>query len=311
MKVCLTGASSFTGYWIARELAESGHHVIATFSGSAQSYADSRRDRVADLNQRIDCRFGYSFGSEAFLAMVRQEAPDVLGLHGAEVTGYRSWEFDPLEAAKRNTQGVRPLFEALAGHGGRVVATGSVFEPYEGVGDPDRRSFNPYGLSKCISYEIYRMEAQRAGVALAKFVIPNPFGVLEERRFTYYLVSEWAASRVPRVATPDYVRDNIHVDLLAMAYAALIAQGWSGTGEVMRPAGYIESQGQFAGRFARELGSRWGRDLPVDLALQTEFSEPRIRVNDMPACQIVPDWAEPGAWDAIARFYEPVLRAAG
>jgi hypothetical protein len=46
-------------------------------------------------------------------------------------------------------------------------------------------------------------------------VIANPFGPLEEPRFCAYLVKTWAAGQVPEVRTPLYVRDNIHVSLLA------------------------------------------------------------------------------------------------
>lgn len=310
MKVFLTGASSFTGYWIARVLAERGHDVVASFSGSREDYQEGRSARVAGLADLVDCRFGLTFGSNAFAGAVAEARPDVMGLHGAEVTNYRSWDFDPLEAARRNTQGVRSLFGALPATS-RVVATGSVFEPYEGIGDPTERTFNPYGLSKMISYELFRMEAERAGLPLLKFVIPNPFGVFEERRFTYYLVSEWSAGRTPRVGTPDYVRDNIHVELLAASYAVAVEAGPKAQVERVRPSGYIETQGSFAKRFANEMAARWGLDLPVELACQSDFSEPRIRVNDMPAVELVTDWNEALAWDGLARYYAPLCLGSG
>ncbi|MFA5969785.1 MAG: NAD(P)-dependent oxidoreductase [Sphingomonas sp.] len=303
MKLCLTGASSFTGYWIARVLAGRGHHVVANFSGAALSYVGLRQRRIADLKNYVDCRFNVVFGTDAFLSQVRDEKPDILALHGAEVTNYRSWDFDPLVAAQHNTVGIRPLFEQLADHGGSVIATGTVFEPYEGVGDPAQRPFNPYGLSKHLSYEVFRMEAERVGITLSKFVIPNPFGVLEEPRFTSYLISEWAAGRVPTVGTPDYVRDNIHVDLLAHCYAVLVDRGAIQPGSRVRPGGYIETQGQFARRFAAAMEPRLGRQLLVSMAVQTQFTEPRIRVNDMPATAIVPSWSEDAAWNAIADYY--------
>ena len=34
MRILLTGGSSFTGSWFARELSDAGHHVAATFRGS-------------------------------------------------------------------------------------------------------------------------------------------------------------------------------------------------------------------------------------------------------------------------------------
>jgi len=46
-------------------------------------------------------------------------------------------------------------------------------------------------------------------------------------------------------------------------------------------------------------------DLPceLDLAHQTEFPEPRVRINtDMPDHQKL-DWDETAAWDEVAEYY--------
>ena len=61
--------------------------------------------------------------------------------------------------------------------------------------------------------------------------------------------------------TPAYVRDNIHVDLLAGAYAAFAEAVAAGSGfSRANPSGYVEAQGAFAERFAREIGPRTGLD---------------------------------------------------
>jgi nucleoside-diphosphate-sugar epimerase len=38
MRILLTGASSFTGYWFAQELVAAGHAVTATFRVTEGSY---------------------------------------------------------------------------------------------------------------------------------------------------------------------------------------------------------------------------------------------------------------------------------
>jgi hypothetical protein len=83
------------------------------------------------------------------------------------------------------------------------------------------------------------------------------------------------------VGTPDYVRDNIHVSLLTESYVDLVARV-PAQGGYLRAAvsGYIENQGAFAHRMSRELSPRLGRPCPVELATQTDFSEPMIRVNE-------------------------------
>jgi UDP-glucose 4-epimerase len=306
MRVLLTGASSFTGYWFARELRQAGHEVVATFRGDADSYVGIRATRVLSLTADVECAWQVSFGSERFLELLSTRRWDVVCHHAAEMTNYRSWDFDALAATRANTANCRAVFETLARAGGsRFVATGSVFEPYEGEGDPQRRAFSPYGLSKHLSYELLRLEAERVGVGLAKFVIPNPFGPFEEPRFTTYLAREWSDGRVPQVKTPDYIRDNIHVSLLARVYRQFCERASQPAGpDRCCPSGYIETQGAFAQRLGSRLGTYLERELPLALATQTSFDEPRIRVNTEPARELVADWSEDRAWNELCEYYD-------
>ena len=63
MRVLLTGASSFTGYWFAKSLSEAGHEVVAPLRSSFSSYIDVvRAERVRllqDVAQVVpECVFG-------------------------------------------------------------------------------------------------------------------------------------------------------------------------------------------------------------------------------------------------------------
>jgi hypothetical protein len=137
---------------------------------------------------------------------------------------------------------------------------------------------------------------------LGKFVIPNPFGPYEEPRFTHYLIKNWFAGAVPTVNTPLYVRDNIHVSLLAKVYvrfAEALPAGISG----IRPSGYIESQGAFTHRFATAMRERLGLACEFTLKQQIDFSEPLIRINvDVPDASGL-HWSERDAWDELAEYY--------
>jgi UDP-glucose 4-epimerase len=305
MHVLLTGASSFTGFWFARELAAAGHDVLATFRSDRSAYTGARGARIAALAHTVECVWDTAFGDERFVDLVDGRDFDLLLHHGADVSNYKSWDFDPVAATANNTRNARAVLAAAAARGcGKVILTGSVFEPYEGVGDGGHRALNPYGLSKHLSFEILRMEAERLGLALGKFVIPNPFGPQEEMRFTSFLAKEWAAGRTPTVGTPDYVRDNIHVSLLALSYVDFCQTLPAAAGLSRRaPSGYIESQGAFARRVAREVGSRVPWTCAVVEGVQTDFAEPMIRTNAALAARALPSWSETSAWDALAAFY--------
>ncbi len=305
MRILFTGASSFTGLWFVRALAAAGHEVTATFRRPLEAYDEGRRRRVALALERCRPAFEVSFGDERFLALAR-EPWDLLAHHAAEVTDYKSADFDALAAAQTNARALPAVLAALhAGGCRRVLLTGSVFEGGEGAGSDDLPDFSPYGLSKALTARVFQFHAGRAGMHLGKFVIPNPFGPYEEPRFTAYLLRTWLAGDVARCATPVYVRDNIHVSLLAKAYARF-AQTLPATPATSRlaPSGYVESQGAFTRRVAEEMRPRLGKPCRFELGTQTDFPEPRIRINtDAPDAQAL-GWSEGAAWDELAEYYQ-------
>jgi hypothetical protein len=145
---------------------------------------------------------------------------------------------------------------------------------------------------------------------MAKFVIPNPFGPWEDARFTTYLARTWAAGQVAAVRTPDYIRDNIPVSLLTSAYINFAEQISSGAPySKFNPMGYVESQGAFADRVAREMRSRTNWNCGLDLAVQTAFDEPHERMNIDPLDAQKLGWNESAAWDELAEYYERTLAA--
>lgn len=306
MKILFTGASSFTGCWFVRELAAAGHEVVATFRRRAGEYPDElRRRRVAFAAERCRPAFGVAFGDDAFMALVEEGGWDLLAHHAAEVTDYKSPDFDVVAALQNNTRSLRRVLRALNQGGCRkVLLTGSVFEQGEGAGSEGLPAFSPYGLSKGLTFEVFRYHCRTEGLHLGKFVIPNPFGPLEEPRYTSHLARTWLAGGTPRCATPAYVRDNIHVSLLAKAYVAFAGRLPSSPGlSRVNPSGYAETQGAFTQRVAEELRARLGVRCDVELAAQAEFPEPRVRINlDAPDAAAL-GWSERAAWDELARYY--------
>lgn len=312
MKILFTGASSFTGLWFVRALARAGHEVVGVFRRRAEDYrGEARRRRVALALRHCTGAFGCSFGEPGFLELAGSERWDLFCHHAAEVTGYKSPEFDAVAALQSNTRNVAAVLEALRAGGGApaVLLSGSVFEMDEGAGSEGLPAFSPYGLSKGLTYQVFRYYAARAGLPLGKFVIPNPFGPYEDPgRFTAYLMAAWLAGGSASVATPAYVRDNVQVSLLALEYARFAAELVAGrAGRVLRPSGYPESQGAFAQRYAREMQDRLGLPCRLELRAQVEFPEPRVRINTDWIDARALGWDEAQAWDEIALFYQDRL----
>jgi UDP-glucose 4-epimerase len=306
MRILLTGASSFTGAWFARELAAAGHDVTATFRQELRAYpADLRRRRVALVTERCRPLVGVSFGDGAFVAAIREGGFDLLAHHGAEVTKYKSPDFDVVAAVRENARNLETVLEAAAASGCRkVLLTGTVFEQNEGAGSEGLPAFSPYGLSKGITGLVFEHYCRVASVHLGKFVIPNPFGPLEEPRYTAYLMKTWLERHVASCATPAYVRDNIHVSLLAKAYVRFAEGLPAGPGLTrMNPSGYVETQGAFTRRMAEEMRARLELPCAFELNLQTSFPEPRARINTDVLDPAALAWDEGRAWDEFAEHY--------
>ena len=306
VKVLLTGASSFTGYWFAHALHATGAQVVAPLRAAAASYAEGTRgERVRRLGAVAEVVDAAPFGSERFLDLAETGGFDLLCHHAARVGDYRSPDFDIASALAENTANLRAVLDVL-GKGGLkgVVLTGSVFEQDEGAGEKPVIAFSPYGLSKGLTATVVQHRCRESGLPFAKFVIPNPFGPLEEPRFCAYLVRTWKKGETARVNTPAYVRDNIPVSLLAKAYAKFAAETAAGKGRAkLNPSGYVESQGAFAERFAGAMRPRLKLACGLELGVQTDFSEPLMRVNVDSAVRYVGEWDEMAAWDEAGDAY--------
>jgi UDP-glucose 4-epimerase len=311
VRILLTGGSSFTGLWFARSLAAAGHTVVAPLKGPASNYSGLRGERVAELRRVVEVVEDCPFGSTSFLDLASSTGSwDLLCHHAARTGDYRNPDFDLLAAVGENTHNSVDVVKAMSARGlAGIVLTGSIFEQDEGAGDAPLRAFSRYGLSKGLTWQIYRFLSQTMGFPLGKFVVPNPFGPFEEPRFCNYLIQSWLKGEVPTVRTPLYVRDNIHVDLMAAAYASFVKEVPGKNGVInLNPSFYVESQGAFATRFATEMTSRLGLSCPLTLLQQSEFGEPLVRINTDRVDSAALGWSEAAAWDAEAEFYKARAR---
>jgi UDP-glucose 4-epimerase len=301
VRILLTGASSFTGMWFVEALARAGHTVVAV--ARAESYSDplrqARMDRVATVAQAVT---GAAFGTRAFAAALTANGPfDVLALHGAEVGDYKSPSYDLDAAVAANSLNADVMFaKAKASGAGRVILTGTVFEPDEGRGTKPRISFSPYGTSKARTAAVMRPAVEAAGLAYSKFVIPNPFGPWEERRFQRLVMTRWSKGEGVHIDQALYVRDNVPVDLVALAYVATVEGQF---GDYCAPSCYAEPVGAFFQRMAREVRARTGWACPLTLADAQTFVEPEARTNLTDLDTAALGWSGAGFWDAYVDHY--------
>jgi len=310
MKILFTGASSFSGMWFVKGLAEAGHHVTAIFQKPLEAYTGLRRKRIELLLPCCHPVFASSFGEESFLEVIAQRHWDLLCHHAADVTDYKSPQFDPSLALAKNTKNLKEIILGLQkSNCNKILLTGSVFEQNEGAGSDGLRAVSPYGLSKGLTTDMFAFYTSIMKMKLGKFVIPNPFGPYEEGRFCTYLIQHWISDKTAVVNTPLYVRDNIPIGLLAKAYVKFAEKLSDEAGfEKLNPSCYVEAQGAFTQRFAHEMRFRLKKPCNFELKIQKDFSEPLTRINtdrlDWPLLQ----WDESQFWDQLAEFYQATYK---
>jgi UDP-glucose 4-epimerase len=309
MRILFTGASSFTGERMAAELARDGHQVTAVFTRAGEAdYDGVRRQRINRLLPAVNPAWQTRFGDDAFLRLCRDQGPwDLLCHHAADVTDYKSASFDWQRALAANTHRLAESLSAFKQGGGRaVVLTGTYFEADEGIGAEPREAFSPYGLSKTLTWQAFRFECGRSDLRLGKYVLPNPIGPGEEPRFVAYLVNCWKRGESGVVQTPDYVRDNLPVPLLATDYRDFVeAVGRATAGPFLRrnPSGWVEPVGTFALRVATNFAARSSWNCRVECLAGKPHPEPKVRHN-VESC--LSGWSKPeedAFWSAWVESY--------
>lgn len=295
MKILFTGGTCFTGIWFVQALVQAGHEVWAPLRQKKEAYSGIRKTRLDLLEKWAHVTFDCPFGSDPFLQLIASLPQiDLVCHHAADVTNYKSPDFKVVAALENNTHELKEVLKALPGT--PLLLTGTVFEPGEGAGSDELRAVSPYGLSKGLTSAYFEYFCKVMGNPLKKFVIPNPFGPYEELRFTTFLAQTWLAKKVAPMTHPLYVRDNIPVSLLAKAYAKFATS----SATKLNPSGYVESQGAFTLRFQKEMQTRLHLPCDVDFKEQTDFAEPRVRINTDP---LDLEWNEKVFWDELANFY--------
>jgi nucleoside-diphosphate-sugar epimerase len=304
IRILFTGASSFTGAWFVRALADRGADVIAACRGRLADGDADRRRRLASLAGRCRLVESCPFGSEPFRELLRTSGSiDVFCHHGTKSGDHRDPGLDVLGAVAAHTLSIEPTLDALMAAGCRtLLLTGTVFEADEGLADPPAGACSPYGLAKTLTWQMFRHHAERRGLTLGKLVIASPFGPLEKPGLTRHLATGWLDGRTPVLRCPQLVRDHLQVPLLAAAYArfALDLPGREGVHR-LTPSQFAEPLDRFAGRLAGALAPRLR--LPCRFAcaaLPEPTDEPARRCGTDPLERLVPDLDPEQAWDAYA-----------
>lgn len=294
LNIVLTGVTSFSGAHFTYELLASGHNVVG-FSRNLHNWSREENSRISWIKEKYP---NFKIFSLDNISKIKSKEFQLLCLHGAYVENYQSPEFDVNFAVDKTLEVTNILAEIFPS--ANIFHTGTFSEPNESSGNFPRLSFNPYSESKSIVWE--KLKTHLKERRISKYIMPNPFGPLESKRFTDYMLRCWGQNQAAVVNFPFHVRDNVPIDLLRKHYARSIEMFSESILSTMHfyPSMYPESIQTFAQRYKQQLEARSNSEFPLQFNLESKYTEPIVRVNSENCRILVKDWDENKSWDVIA-----------
>ena len=277
--ILFTGASSFTGYHFVNRLSKEKKNIIyCLLTKKKKQYKGLKALRLSLLKNKKNIRFFYniSFGEKKFFFILNKFSFNFLCLHGAYTHQYNNdEEFSISDALKSNLNKIDILFKNINNKKTKIILTNSIFQKNEKK--KNYISIGKYGLTKFITHEVFHYLAIKYKVDITYFFIPNPWGILEEKRFLYYLIKTWKNGKTPIVKSPIYIRDNIYVDDLSKNYLKLFSK--KSFPSYVYPSGAIISNLNFAKKIKTEFEKYTCKKFKLKKYLQKKLIEPIKRVN--------------------------------
>lgn len=262
-KVLLTGATSFTGAYIARALLDQGFSVLAPLQSSLSDYTDLKRERL-DLIPEAIFSESTDLNSSKFLSCIEENKPDIFINHAFDTYNYRSPDYDVHSALKNSTGNISQIIKTLKDNNCKLfIHSGSSFEP----GGYSQYGVSPYGVAKKMAWDLIAFYCQMTSLPCLKIYIPNPYGYLENTdRLLPILKQKIEAKETFILSSPYTIRNNIKVESLSGYYvqAAQITyhnQLIQPTITEIHPVGYLEQQIDFVYRATQEYPYQIAKDI--------------------------------------------------
>ena len=300
MHILFTGGTSFTGMHFVEALKVAGHNVLCTCSKSINDYSGIYQQRLQRIQQSADVLYSTRFGDERWVSLIKKHHFDIVCLHGAYTKDYQEENFDISLAYESNLNNIEDVFKAMSTSKPKVIITGSIFAGHDNS-NPSL-PFSLYGLSKKITSETFEAFGLTYGIDISTFVIPNPFGALDNHKLVHIFGKAWLRKEIPTLVIADYIRDNIHVELLALGYVFWLPKvaNQLNTTKYFKPSGYCSTMHEFITLFAKEMKQRWNIPCDFESLHQPTHSQPTTLINSENLMKIIPEWKPNIAWDRLA-----------
>lgn len=266
--VYVSGATSFTGVWIAKNFSNQGFSVFSSGSDQVHGYDEIRQKRFSLLTSFTQKHFALSSIADLEKSILDSK-PEAFVFHHHYMNNYRSpdYEFErAVEFGKIQADVIIKSLKSVDAKG--IIYTGSYFEAGE-RGSQLNNVVTPYAASKTEVYKYLKAECIKHGLMLGKVVIPNPIGPLENSdRLIPTVIRKTLIKEKISIPNPNLMANNIDVRKLADNYVSVGSQNNFDQVEA-RPDGWIISTGALLQTCSTGLISQLTSELP-----QIEFGIP-------------------------------------
>jgi UDP-glucose 4-epimerase len=271
--IVISGISSFTGSWIAQAFALAGWQVRGLCSQKKSDYQGVRLTRLERIASLVELHFEIKAETGAMEKWISRHSPSLWLHHHHFMDGFRRPDYNWDKMSEICLNPLPSVVRALSNVECKgILYSGTYFEP--GEGGERFATATPYGRSKAMVWKALERLASLYHIPLAKIVIPNPVGPLENSDRLIPVLLETSRGGDPfRLNSPNAVLDNVPVTKLAGEYveaANRLLKGWRG---VVRPSGWVGPAKLWVEKVRHELLEQTLHLPPFPLEIASEERE--------------------------------------
>lgn len=255
VRIAITGATSFTGFWIGDTLRKNNNYEIFGLTGSSDAGSDGlKKYRSTRAKESFRLFEGIRSETGEMARWILEFRPDLWIHHHHFMSNFRSPEYDLVESNKVGIEPLPEIIESLKKVQCRgIIYSGSVFEPAEGK-DWGSLEPTPYAKSKAQVWSLLVKLAENESIPISKVVIANPIGPFENEDRLVPVMIRLAKNKLPlQLRTPRDESDNLPVFDLANVYVQACTDLLSARSKIYRPSGWVCSNLEFIEKVNEEL----------------------------------------------------------
>ena len=277
MKILFLGASSFTGYHFVKQISKNKTvKIFCTLTQHIHNYKYIRKERINLLKKirNVKILSNITFGSRLFIELIKKEKFDILCFHYSHTKNYNDdKKFNLKKAKKKNLKNIKLVFNNI-NNNQKIIISNTIFQQ---INKKKYAPVNKYGISKTYNYEIFKKFCLLKKIKYKSIFIPNPWGILEERKLNYHLIKKWFNNEVPVINYPKYIRDNIFITKLSYEYYKIIFS--KSKKRDYFPSGYCSTNKVFIEALKNEFIKKFRINAKVKYIYNQIHAQPIKRIN--------------------------------